>query len=169
MADNDIIIDWFHEYSNDILHFLIYYTGRTDSEDMVQETFIKALRGLNTFNELSNPKTWLFSIARNVAIDEMRKQKKEKDKQKRLSNSYEQSNIKSPEEIYRLNETNKEIYLVIQTLKQNYRDVLILKGIKELSVKETADILHWSENKVNVTYHRALKVLERKLGGFIDE
>ncbi|KAB2336223.1 RNA polymerase sigma factor [Cytobacillus depressus] len=169
MADNDIIIDWFHEYSNDILNFLIYYTGRTDVEDMVQETFIRALRRLNTFNELSNPKTWLFSIARNIAIDEMRKQKKEKDKQQKLSNFYEQSHIESPEEIYRLNETNKEIYLVIQTLKQNYRDVLILKGIKELSVKETAAILHWSENKVNVTYHRALKALEKKLGGFTNE
>ncbi|KGR74748.1 RNA polymerase sigma factor [Ureibacillus sinduriensis] len=169
MADNDIIIDWFHEYSDDILNFLIYYTGRSDVEDMVQEVFIRALRRLNTYNELSNAKTWLFSIARNIAIDEIRKQKKERDKQQKLSNFHEQSHIKSPEEIYGLNETIKEIYQVIHTLKQNHRDVLILKGIHELSVKETAAILLWSENKVNVTYHRALKALEKKIGGITYE
>lgn len=97
-------------------------------EDMVQEVFIRALRRLHTFNELSSPKTWLFSIARNIAIDEMRKQKKEKDKQEKLIYYQEQNEVKSPEEIYRLNETNKEIYQAIQNLKQNYRDVLILKG-----------------------------------------
>lgn len=169
MEDNDIIMDWFHEYSDDIFNFLIYYTGRMDVEDMVQEVFIRALKRLTTFNERSNPKTWLFSIARNIAIDEMRKQKKEKEKQQRLVRSFDRIHVQSPEEAVRADETNKEIYGAIQTLKQNYRDVLILKGIKELSVKETADILQWSENKVNVTYHRALKALEKKVGGLTDE
>lgn len=169
MADNKLITAWFHQYNNDILNFLIYYTGRIDVEDLVQEVFIRALRKMNTFQELSNPKTWLFSIARNIAIDEMRKQKREKDKQQKLLHFHDQTYSNSPEEIYRLNETNKEIYQTIQTLKQNYRDVLILKGIKELSVKETAEILHWSENKVKVTYNRALKALEKKSGGLFDE
>lgn len=169
MEDNDIIMDWFHEYSDDIFNFLIYYTGRKDVEDMVQEVFIRALKRLTTFNERSNPKTWLFSIARNIAIDEMRKQKKEKEKQQRLVRSFDRIHVQSPEEAVRADETNNEIYGAIQTLKQNYRDVLILKGIKELSVKETADILQWSENKVNVTYHRALKALEKKVGGLTDE
>ncbi|NEU31944.1 RNA polymerase sigma factor [bacterium LRH843] len=169
MGDGQKITEWFHEYSNDILNYLIYYTGRTDVEDMVQEVFIRALRRIHTFNELSSPKTWLLSIARNIAIDEMRKQKKETDKQQKLLHFHRESNHKSPEDIYRLNETNKEIYQTIQTLKQNYRDVLILKGIKELSNKETADILHWSENKVSVTYNRALKALEKRIGGLYDE
>ena len=169
LADNKIIAEWFRQYNNDILNFLIYYTGRIDVEDMVQEVFIRALRKMNTFQELSNPKTWLFSIARNIAIDEMRKQKKEKDKQQQLLHFQGQSYSNSPEDIYRLNETNKEIYQTIQTLKQNYCDVLILKGIKELSVKETAEILDWSENKVKVTYNRALKALAKKIGGLVDE
>ncbi|MEC1697320.1 RNA polymerase sigma factor [Schinkia azotoformans] len=163
MADNKIIAERFRQYSNDILNFLIYYTGRIDVEGLVQEVFIRALRRINTFHELSNSKTWLFSIARNIAIDEMRKQKKEKDKQQQLLHFQGQSYSNSPEDIYRLNETNKEIYQTIQLLKQNYRDVLILKGIKELSVKEMAEILDWRENKVKVTYNRALKALEKRI------
>jgi RNA polymerase sigma-70 factor (ECF subfamily) len=39
------------------------------------------------------------------------------------------------------------------------------RGIKELSLKETADSLQWTENKVKITYHRALKELKVILGG----
>ncbi|MBP2239880.1 RNA polymerase sigma-70 factor (ECF subfamily) [Cytobacillus eiseniae] len=169
MDDKQEITEWFHDYSDDILNFLIYYTGRVDVEDLVQEVYIRAFRRIHTFNRLSRPKTWLFTIARNIAIDEMRKEKKEKDKQQKFAHYQVHHEIKSPEDIYRLTETNKEIYQTIQTLKQSYRDVLILKGIKEMSSKETAEILNWSENKVRVTYNRGLKALENRIGGLSDE
>ncbi|MBP1947207.1 RNA polymerase sigma factor [Virgibacillus litoralis] len=169
MAEKEVITRWFHEYSDDILNFLIYYTGCVEVDDMVQEVFIKALNRIDTFNELSRPKTWLFSIARNVAIDEIRKWKREKNKIEKVGSYKEQKGTQSPEEIYQLNETNRELYRIIKTLKQSHRDVLILRGIKELNIKETAAVLHWSENKVKVTYHRALKALEKKLGGLPDE
>jgi len=164
-----MITTWFYEYSDDVLNFLIYYTGRGDVDDMVQEVFIKALRRIETYNGVSSPKSWLFSIARNIAIDEIRKGKRERDKIEKSWRLHEKKIAQSPEEIYQLNETNREVYRQIQTLKRNYRDVLILKGIKELSVKETSDVLNWSENKVKVTYHRALKALEKKLGGHVYE
>lgn len=169
MFEKEKITEWFHLYSNDVLNFLIYYTGRGDVEDLVQEVFIKAIRKIRTFNNQSSPKTWLFSIARNLAIDELRKQRRERDKQEKLVNSQVQKLTKSPEDIYGLTETNREIYRGILTLRQNYRDVLILRGIKELSVGETAEVLHWSENKVRVTYNRAIKALGNKLGGSLDE
>jgi RNA polymerase sigma-70 factor (ECF subfamily) len=71
----------------------------------------------------------------------------------------------SPEEIVGLSETKAELYVAIRTLKQSYYDVLMFRGINELSVQETAQALKWSENKVNLSYHRALKALEKKMGG----
>ncbi|MGD6774654.1 sigma factor-like helix-turn-helix DNA-binding protein [Sutcliffiella horikoshii] len=53
----------------------------------------------------------------------------------------------------------------IRMLKQSYYDVLMLRGINELSVQETAQELNWTESKVNLSYHRALKTLEKKMGG----
>lgn len=169
MEDGQKITEWFHQYSNDVYNYLIYHTGRVDVEDMVQDVFIKALRHVHSFKEQASPKTWLISIARHVAIDEMRKRKREVDKQQKLIHYYEKNVDRSPEELYKLNETNKEIYRAILMLKQTYRDVLILRGIKEFSIKETADILRWSENKVRVTYHRAIKALEKKIGGLLNE
>jgi len=169
LVGKEIITTWFQDYGDDVLNFLIYYTGRGDVDDLVQEVFVKAFRRIETFNEKSSPKTWLLSIARNVAIDESRKRKREREKLEKSWRSYEQRSFQSPEEIYQLSETNREVYRAILSLKRNYRDVLIIKGIKDLSVTETSTILNWSENKVKVTYHRALKALEKKLGGQVDE
>ncbi|GGM39815.1 ECF RNA polymerase sigma factor SigX [Paraliobacillus quinghaiensis] len=167
---NKVISDWFYQYSNDVYNFLVYYTGSTDVEDLVQDVFIKAGKGLKSYKKQSSPKTWILSIARNVAIDEARKKenkvsknKKEFDEQFWIDNKQ----YTSPEKIILQNERHQELYKAIQQLKTNYRDVVILRGIKELSVKETAEILNWKAAKVRTNYHRALKRLGQMQGGGI--
>lgn len=153
---------WFEHYSDDIYKFLVYYTRGRDVEDLVQEVFIKALKNMDAFEGRAQPKTWLLTIARNTAIDYLRKQ--------RLRNWLPdtflrklQAPEKSPAELLDQSEEKNALYEALHTLKQSYRDVLILRGIKGLSVSETAAILGWSEPKVNVTLHRATKELRRKL------
>ncbi|MFD2044228.1 RNA polymerase sigma factor [Ornithinibacillus salinisoli] len=164
MSHNETISDWFEKYGNDIYHFLIYKVGPTDAEDLLQEVFIKALKGFKRFKRNSSPKTWLFSIARNVAIDEARKRKSRKwSNTVPLDKTYEPSTDLSPEAILDFNEDTQEIYQCIQKLKANYQDVLILRGIKELSIQESAKILKWSENKVKTTHYRAKIALNEEL------
>lgn len=166
MREENEITDWFKEYHSDIFNFLIYYTGCMDVEDFVQETFVKAVKNIHKFKGESNPRTWLISIARNVAIDESRKRRREEIKRKRyLQFSLTAKGSDSPEEIVGLSETKLELYTAIRTLKQSYYDVLMLRGINELSVLDTAQALNWSESKVNLNYHRALKTLGKKMGG----
>ena len=162
---SDKISEWFSLYNKDIYHFLVYYIGSSDVEDLVQEVFIRAIKGFDTFQKKSSPKTWLFSIARHVGIDEMRKRKRLRMKQMIWFRD-EKTDKETPEEILQLNENNRFLYQAIHSLKVNYRDVIILRGIKELSVSETASILNWNENKVRITYHRALKTLQKRIGGF---
>ncbi|MFC4559601.1 RNA polymerase sigma factor [Virgibacillus kekensis] len=169
MTNSEMITDWFRKYSDDVFNFLIYYTGQRDVEDIVQEVFIKALRKVDTFNDQSSPKTWLFSIARNLAVDEIRKQTREKEKVVRMKVMMDRKPLETPEQVYQLSETNKEIYRGIGYLKRSYQEVLILRGIQELTVNETAQVLKWNKNRVKVTYHRALKALEKKLGGLVNE
>ena len=162
---SDKISEWFSLYNKDIYHFLVYYIGSSDVEDLVQEVFIRAIKGFDTYQKRSSPKTWLFSIARHVGIDEMRKRKRLRMKQM-IWFWDEKTDKETPEEILQLNENNRFLYQAIHSLKVNYRDVIILRGIKELSVSETASILNWNENKVRITYHRALKTLQKSIGGF---
>ncbi|MDG5788835.1 RNA polymerase sigma factor [Evansella sp. AB-P1] len=174
MSKQQIISDWFHQYSDDIYHFLIYRMGYVDVEDVVQEVFIRAIKGLDSFQGDSHPKTWLFTIARNTAVDEIRKRSRNKWKSYLTFDAKQEPIVEeTPEKIIESSEENKELYLAIQSLKTNYREVVILRGIKDLSVKETSLILNWSENKVRSTFHRAKKVLQKELqtelGGIYSE
>lgn len=162
MDKNDLIEQWFLRYGDDIYKFLVYYTGSRDVDDLVQDVFLKALGAVQSFEGRSQPKTWLLTIARHTAIDHARKQRL----RKWLPDMWLfrlQSEEKTPEEQLDLQEEHQALYRAIRQVKPAYREVLILRGIKGLSAKETAQILHWSENKVNVTLHRAMKAVKDKL------
>ncbi|WP_066073582.1 RNA polymerase sigma factor [Neobacillus soli] len=164
---NSRISDWFYQYSNDVYQFLIYYLGSVDVEDLVQEVFIRAIKNEDSFRENSTPKTWLFSIARNVAIDEIRRKQRGRIKQLLLKEKQRPFDDQTPEKVLELNETNQQLFQAIQKLNRNYRDVIVLRGIKELSIKETAEILNWKEEKVRLSYHRAIKALQNDKGRFM--
>ncbi|MFC4559597.1 RNA polymerase sigma factor [Virgibacillus kekensis] len=163
------ISEWFYHYSKDIYHYLVYYIGAGDVEDLVQEVFIRAIKSYDSFQRNSTPKTWLLSIARNVGIDEIRRRKRSKIMYVVGLRNQEPQEEDTPEDILHLTERNKELYKTIQSLKPNYRDVLILRAIKELTVSESAEILNWNENKVRITYHRALKTLSKEMEGILYE
>ncbi|MHC0037019.1 RNA polymerase sigma factor [Pseudoneobacillus sp. C159] len=164
---NTRISEWFQDYSNDIYQFLIYYLGTSDVEDIVQEVFFRAIKKMNAFEEKSSPKTWLFSIARHVAIDEIRRKQRMRVKSLILMEKQAEIEINTPEHLLQLSESKKELLEAIRTLKTNYRDVIVLRGIKELSIEETAKILNWKEDKVRLTFHRALKALQKEKERFM--
>lgn len=76
-----------------------------------------------------------------------------------------------PDEIMEGKETSKELYIALNRMKQSYREVIILRKIKGFSIKETSEVLSWSESKVKSTLHRAIPALEKLLHeeGFLNE
>lgn len=164
MGASSEITEWFELYRHDIYHYLLYRMGSVEVEDVVQEVFIKAFNSFHSFRGGAHPKTWLLSIAKNVAIDEMRKSQREQQKSRKYKEQgmpFAETPI--PEDVLRLNEEQTELYRAIQKLKPEYMDVVILRGIKELSMKETANVLNWNQTKVRNTYHRALNTLRKQM------
>ena len=158
----DKIIEIYRQHYLDVYRFLICFTGnQNDAEDLTQEVFIRVLNNLSNFTT-GSLKTWIFSIAKHAAIDHYRKKKfysifKEGFFKKMASTE------KEPNELIEQNEIKRLVHTAISKLKPNYRAVVILRGINEFSIKETAEILQCSESKVKVDYHRALKELKKKL------
>lgn len=150
---------WYEEYSQDVFNFLVYYNQTDDVDDLLQEVFFKAWKKRFTFKGDSSPKTWLYSIARRVSIDRFRKQ--------RLKNLFahqgELHHSDTPEKRLVDKEEVMELYRAIRKLNRSYREVVICRGVLELSTNETADVLQWSKEKVNTTYHRAKSKLGEKL------
>ncbi|MBW5444777.1 sigma-70 family RNA polymerase sigma factor [Cohnella sp. CFH 77786] len=154
MGKIDKIEEWFLAYGSDVHHFLVYYLGRSNVEDLVQDVFVKALKGMDRYEGRASPKTWLFSIARRVALDEARKKKWHTLLSARIRSETDVS--RSAEEIVFQREDTEGVYRVIRRLKTSYRDVLLLRVMQDFSPEETAAILGWTRNRVNVTLHRAL-------------
>jgi RNA polymerase sigma-70 factor, ECF subfamily len=157
-----------HHYL-EIYRFLVCFSGnQNDAEDLTQEVFIRVLNSFANKNSISNLKTWIFTIAKHVAIDHYRK--------KRFSSLFKDgffkqiaSSEKEPNELVEQNEMKRLVHLAISKLKPNFRAVVILRGINEFSIKETSEILQCSESKVKVDYHRALKELKKRLHMDVEE
>lgn len=155
------IEEWFELYEEDITSYLIYYIGSKDVEDLVQDTFMKALKKMSKFKEQSHPKTWLISIARNIVIDNYRKRKVWERIRHLAVHGQRYSN--EMEEQTMINQEIGQLYEAIQQLPSKYKEVVILRGIIELNPQEASEILNSNENHVNVLYHRSLKKLKEIL------
>lgn len=148
MSENERIIEnWIYDFEADITKYLVYYTGHSDVEDLVQDTFLKALQSVDGYRKESNPKTWLIKIARNTAIESSRK----KSSRNRLLKKQDLTEGNSQlliEELLIRKERHGKLYQAINRLPAHYREVILLRGIAELTPKEAEEVLRWSPNRL---------------------
>lgn len=108
-------------------------------------------------------------IARNTVYDYLRKTKWTAFFNTSDNNNQALSSISIEEKIVHKEQVEK-LYTSLKKLKRDYQEVIILRKINELSIKETAEILGWSEDKVKAKLARALKKLKAEMtvieGGF---
>ncbi|RFU69057.1 RNA polymerase sigma factor SigX [Bacillus sp. V59.32b] len=162
---DSVFQELYEKYHHDLFQFLFYLVkNRETAEDLVQEVYIRVMKSYDRFEGKSSEKTWLFSIARNAAIDHFRKQKSWKQKLYE-SFDWDGQQIKDqqplPEEIALQNENIRWIYKSLDHCTVDQRSVVILRYIQALSISETAEVLKWTESKVKTTQHRALKAVKK--------
>ncbi len=155
------ITEWYTDYSDTIFRYIVMMThDYQQAEDLTHDTFVKAYRSYDSFERNSSPKTWLYRIAHNLTIDAMRKRKP----LFFFKNVFPTTDpAPLPEEVVQIKESSRELYQALGQLKVTYREVIILRKIKALSIQETAEILQWSESKVKMTLKRGLEALEEQL------
>ncbi|WP_394579745.1 RNA polymerase sigma factor SigX [Cytobacillus firmus] len=167
---DSVFDELYKKYHQDVFQFLFYMVKNKElAEDLVQEVYIRVLKSYERFEGKSSEKTWLFSIARNVAIDSFRKQKGWKQKiMEKFDWSTQQvkDELPLPDEIAVQREEIQMIYRCLDLCTIDQRLVIIMRYIHELTITETADSLGWTESKVKTTQHRALKVLKNHMEHF---
>ncbi|WP_018924787.1 RNA polymerase sigma factor SigX [Salsuginibacillus kocurii] len=166
---NDEFDRLYEEHHQALFQFLFYMVkDRGTAEELVQDVYIKVLQSYESFEGKSSEKTWLFSIARHVGIDYIRKENRQKRKWLGVFSSVHKEEIKDhsplPEEIASTNEEIQEVYKCLNQCTPDQQQVIILRYVEGLSVKEAAAVLGFSESKVKTTQHRALKKLQEALG-----
>ncbi|WP_235848886.1 MULTISPECIES: RNA polymerase sigma factor [Bacillaceae] len=167
----DKIQKWYQEYSDDIYRFILLMIGdHEQAKDLTHDTFLKAYGTMSQYQGITSEKNWLYHIARNTTIDYMRKGKPIQYFLETVG-SIPATNTSCPETIAEMGEREEQLYFCLKKLKRSYQEVIILRKVKELSTKEAAEILGWSEGKVKTTLHRALEALKKQLvkGGYTHE
>ncbi|MEH7381255.1 RNA polymerase sigma factor [Bacillus sp. JJ1533] len=154
----------YREFHLDIYRFSLYFSSnKQDAEDITQETFIKAIRNSHTLRDRARAKYWLLSIARHTAIDHLRKTKRKSILPELLEKMTNQEKKVSLDDHLLIKEQWQEIQNALLRIKPHYRSLLILRGIEEMTIRETAEILECTELKVRVDFYRAVKVLKKEL------
>ena len=146
--------------------------NETDAEDAAQETVIKVYQNLDKFRGDSQFRTWVLSIARNEGLGRLRKigtrredsLDAETDEQ---TGDYTPAILTSwreiPSEALEQKELGTILRNAIEGLPEIYRNVVLLRDIEEMDIRQTAVALSISEAAVKVRLHRARALLQRNL------
>ena len=129
-----------------------------DTNDLAQEVFIKVYRNLHRFRGESEFSTWLYRIASNVLNTHFRKRRF-----RDWIPLSEREDIPAESSDGEQKEQFQELLKKLTKLSNQERQVVILRGLQELSVADTAGILNTTENVVKVAYHTARKKLRNLL------
>ena len=152
-------------YSESIYQFIYFLVGDDElAKDLTQDTFIKAMQNLQQFQGLASEKTWLMKIARNRVYDHFRRKQIMKfipflKEHEQIDHTY------SPERWLQHKTDQYQLYEALGSLPYHYREAIVLRKIEGFSIKETGQILGWSEAKVKNATERGMKKLKQVLGG----
>lgn len=158
------------KYQDPIYGFLYKNTfDKEDSEDIMQEAFLKAYKNLYKLEDKSNFYHWLFKITINTMNTHLKKRKKSTVEFDESFENLKADDKYSPENMLELKEKEKELHKKLSILKEDQKNIILLKFVHGFSYKEIAEFLKIKEDTVKMKAFRAKKKLYISSGDEIEE
>ena len=153
-------------YESYARRILIAYFGYVDDiEDLVQECFIRIFTHRKRYKMKDSFRSWFYRIVMNLAHDLWRKRHRMERLQKKLqkfAGKLGVSSLSPAESIETRSDSVSIIQALISTLPPRQRQVLILRYVEEMSLKEIAAVLELNEGSIKSTLHHATKRLQKE-------
>lgn len=170
-GDNDAFGLLVEAYQTRVYNLALRLCGnRDDAFDLAQESFFRAWRSLSGFQFESSFSTWLFRLCSNICLDWLRAKKRRPTvSMSTVDDEGEESQLelpdpgKSPEELLLAAEEREALARAMNQLPVEYREILTLRAIQDLSYTEIAEILKIKEGTVKSRLSRARLALRNKL------
>ena len=159
------------QYQYRLVRYLIYLLGMRDEvDDLIQETWLRVLERGRSYDGRSRFEPWLFTIARNLTIDHMRKRRSlsldsNDDTKQGNADLCPASNAPSPFALAARSEDSQRLAQSLQTLDFVYREALLLRFQEDLSLQEIATVVGAPVSTVASRIYRGLATLRAQLDG----
>lgn len=148
----------FNRYKKGIFHYILQMLGKEElAEELTHEAFLKFYQKKEKYNFSTKVSTWLWRIARNTAIDELRKKKEYSLIDPGEVNLLETEG--SIEEDLILQAEKRSLQKAMKKLRPSYKEAMALRIYSEKSLKEIGEILEISEGLVKTLLFRGKKEL----------
>ncbi len=170
-GDNNAFGELVEAYQDRVYNLALRMSGNADDAfDLAQDAFFRAWRGLSGFQFESAFSTWLFRLTSNVCLDWLRAKKRRPTVSlTTVDDEGEEVQMeiadpgKSPEELVMAAEDRQALARAMNELPVEYREILTLRAIDDLSYTEIAEVLHLREGTVKSRLSRARLALRNKL------
>lgn len=160
------IHDLYVKYHQDLYNYIYLLTlDKYDTEDILQNTFVKVIKGIKTFHNKSHIKTWLYAIAHNECINYFHERRSDKIVVMDLDLITITVDEDLGERLLRKEEADNIMHYICEQAEP-VKSLLILRLLEEQSFEEIGHILDKSEVWCRVTFFRAKKKL---FGGIKNE
>lgn len=144
--------------------------NKEDAEDVSQEALIKVYKSINRFNMDSSFKTWMYRIVVNTCLDHVRKSKENPisiDQPIRSGHDEfymdVEDNSPTPQEILETKLTQKMVMDAVNELEEDFKSIIILRDINDLSYEEISEILECNIGTVKSRISRGRQKLKEIL------
>lgn len=173
-GNTELYSELMRRYQRKILAFIYHMLKSAHlelmAEDICSETFYKAFRSLHSFREVdASFSTWLYTIARNTVLSELRKQRSSNIPLEESGFVPVASNDVVPEQAVLRNEKVGMVREAINNLPEKQRSALILREYEQLDYQEIANILGQSVSAVKSLLFRARSSVKSQLEPYLYE
>jgi RNA polymerase sigma-70 factor, ECF subfamily len=165
----------FRKYQTYVYNISLGMLSNTeDAADVTQETFLRLHRSMDSFRGDSSFSTWLYRVAVNLCITELRRRNRSRfqfldDVIHNEDVPLHEEPSPHPEEVVQQQEERQIVHRVLSMLPPDYRAVMVLRHFQQLAYEEIAEVLGLSISQVKTRLFRARKMFKDRFESFTGE
>ena len=166
----------FFRYSGRLLHFINRIIGDRDrAEDLVQEAFIRVHRHLPRFDRSKRFSTWIYTIASNLAKNELRNRRRSPFLPAQMADVAEdwvpiqiEDSRSRPDEMYRKRDLAQAVGRCVTSLSERHREVFVMRELEGRSYEEIAELTETNLGTVKSRLNRARQSFAGAIEHYLD-